>query len=411
MGFNFPNSPATGTTYSPPGGPTFTWDGVTWKGQTQGVPVTVYMSDTAPSNPAYGQLWWQATTGRMFVWYADPDSAQWVQVSGSSTAAQTAETRNRIINGAMQVSQENGNTASTAVPYYAADQFQSVNSTAGTVSTQRVQVVTPNGSKDRFRVSVTVADTAMAAAEYLQMATTALEGIRVADFLWGTASAKQVIIRFGWKSPAGVYSFRLKNAANTQTYVVNFTISAAQANTDTEQTFVIPGSTTGVWPTDNAVSMGLSWVAATGTTYQSTAGWTAGNFLGTASNSNGMATAGAVYELYDVGLYLDPLNTGVAPAWQMPDYAQELAACQRYWQTERVDFNSYGAGAIPFTSRTYFATHMRIAPAITAPSTSIGNCTLQAYDIVGVGGFRTYVAITATGSFYYAAYYYASARM
>ena len=86
MGFNFPNAPASGDIFSPPGGPTFSWDGVTWKAQTQGVPVTVYMLDTAPTNPAPGQLWWQSSTGNMFVWYADPDSAQWIQVSGSVSA-------------------------------------------------------------------------------------------------------------------------------------------------------------------------------------------------------------------------------------------------------------------------------------------------------------------------------------
>ena len=83
MGYNFPNTPSTGQTYTPSGGPTYTWDGTAWKAISQGVPVTVYVSDTAPPSPAVGQLWWNSTTGNMCVWYADPDSAQWVQVSGN----------------------------------------------------------------------------------------------------------------------------------------------------------------------------------------------------------------------------------------------------------------------------------------------------------------------------------------
>ena len=88
MGYNFPNSPAVNQTFTPSGGPTFQWNGVAWNAVTQGMPVTVYMSDTAPTSPAPGQLWWNSTTGNLSVFYADADSTQWVQVSGnlSSTA-------------------------------------------------------------------------------------------------------------------------------------------------------------------------------------------------------------------------------------------------------------------------------------------------------------------------------------
>jgi hypothetical protein len=82
LSFNFPLAPALNDTYAPVGGPVFTWDGVAWKGTSQGAPVTVYVSDTAPLTPAIGQLWWNSATGTMAIWYADSDSAQWVQVSG-----------------------------------------------------------------------------------------------------------------------------------------------------------------------------------------------------------------------------------------------------------------------------------------------------------------------------------------
>jgi hypothetical protein len=38
-------------------------------------------SDTPPANPSANQLWWESDTGSLFIWYVDPDSAQWVQVS------------------------------------------------------------------------------------------------------------------------------------------------------------------------------------------------------------------------------------------------------------------------------------------------------------------------------------------
>jgi hypothetical protein len=84
-----------------------------------------------------------------------------------------------------------------------------------------------------------------------------------------------------------------------------------------------------------------------------------------------MATAAAVFELFDAGLYLDPLATGVAPPWEMPDYAQELEACKRYWGSYGMVLGGYyGVAAGPYVSSTPFPVTMRIVPAISF--TSIG---------------------------------------
>jgi hypothetical protein len=42
------------------------------------------VSDTAPSSPSQGQLWFEATTGSLFISYNDGDSTQWVQINGTS---------------------------------------------------------------------------------------------------------------------------------------------------------------------------------------------------------------------------------------------------------------------------------------------------------------------------------------
>jgi len=308
--------------------------------KTAGVPKS---SDTPPSSPVPGQMWWDSTTGNLFIWYSDPDSSQWVQVSGSVAATPTAQSYNRMVNGAMQISQENGNTAGTVSGYFVTDQFR-INSTSssGAFTFQRVQSVTPNGSRDRIRITVNTADTSIAAGEMLGFSTY-VEGLRMADFLYGTASAKQSILRFGFKAPAGTYSVSLRNGAYNRSYLTNFTITAGQANTDTEQVIVIPGDVTGTWAVDNNLSTEILIALTAGTTYQGVAGWQAGNFLGSSLTSNGMGTAGNVFELFDVGWYLDRQNTGVAPAWQMPDYAQELRACQRYWQVFNFQLALYGA--------------------------------------------------------------------
>ena len=158
-----------------------------------------------------------------------------------------------------------------------------------------------------------------------------IEGIRIVDFQWGTAAAKQVVLRFGWNSPAGTYSVAIKNGANDRSYIAPFTVAAGQARADIEQTLVIPGDTAGTWTTDTAIGLTLGFVVAAGPSFQGVAGWQSGDLITVAGATNGMATASANYDLFDVGLYLDDQATGVPPPWVMPDEAQELAACMRYW--------------------------------------------------------------------------------
>jgi len=289
------------------------------------------------------------------------DQAQFATLSGSTVKA-TAQARNRIANPAMQISQENINTAGTVNAYHAADQwFTGFVSSAGTITSQRVQSVTPNGSKDRYRVTITVADAALAAGEYLVIQQN-IEGGRVADFRYGSASAKQAILRFGLKAPAGTYAVSLKNSGTSRSYVALVTVSAA--NTDTEYSLVIPGDTAGTWLTDSGIGISLTITLACGTTFQGAAGWQAGNVHGTSGVSNGMGTAGAVFEFYDVGLYLDPDVTGLAPKWTLPDETQELAACQRYWQW--VAFQYWGAAnsGVAYLAMGKISPSMRTTPAM-----------------------------------------------
>jgi hypothetical protein len=369
------------------------------------------ISDTPPASPVAGQLWFESDTGNTFIYYTDADSSQWVQVSAapSTPVGLTAETRSRIVNGAMQISQENGYTGTanvTALSYYAADQWPVVSNTSpGTANALRVAATTPNGSRDRVRLVVGTAKAALAAGDYL-IVQTILEGIRIADFGWGTAQARQVVFRFGFKAPAGTYSIAITNGvAVNRTYLANFTISAGQANTDTVQTFVIPGDTTGTWPNDSSTGMYLTITAASGTTFQGVAGWNAGNLMRTAANSNGMATAGNVFELFDVGLYLDPLATGTPPAWTMPDYADDLRACRRYYayyDALWIIQSGYAAAGTAINMTFPFQTSTRSTPAVTFGALGNSNTTTTTPSAASIGVDAVYAGIVAstTGAMY-----------
>jgi len=58
----------------------FVWDGSAWQSAGGGGSITV--AETAPTSPApgNGDLWFNSTDGRTFVYYEDADSNQWVEI-------------------------------------------------------------------------------------------------------------------------------------------------------------------------------------------------------------------------------------------------------------------------------------------------------------------------------------------
>lgn len=290
---------------------------------------------------------------------------------------------NYIIDGAMMVSQENGSTAGTTSGYYPVDMLQVLASNDCSFSTSQVASQTPAGSPNRLRVTVIAADASIAAGQYL-MIRTAIEGYRLADLKFGSASAKQVILPFGVKAPAGTYGVGFNNSGFTRSYVGEFTIAAGEANVDVVKSITLTGDAAGSWLTNNGGGLYLTFSLSMGSTYQTTGGsWQAGSFQATSNQFNFMGTNGNVFELFDVGLYE---GTG-APAFKVPDYQTELSVCQRYWQ-KSYDYalapasnNSNGALAnstvatalYTFVGMARFPTRMRVAPSVTLYSPVTGS--------------------------------------
>jgi hypothetical protein len=184
-----------------------------------------------------------------------------------------------------------------------------------------------------LRHTVQVADASIAAGDFYAPGAY-IEGQMIADARFGTASARQIVVRFGVRSSlAGTFGVRLTNSGGTRSYVTTITIAGGEINTDLLRTIVIPGDTSGTWLTDTGVGLTLQITLAAGTTFQTTAGsWQAGAFLTTSGQTNFMGTGSATFELFDVGLYVDALAIGVAPAWELPAWDADLRACQRYWE-------------------------------------------------------------------------------
>jgi hypothetical protein len=81
MAINFPNSPSDGDTYEF-NGTTYTYSAAktAWKPTSAGGGgASVTVSNTAPSSPSDGDLWYDSSVLKLYVYYEDGSSSQWVQ--------------------------------------------------------------------------------------------------------------------------------------------------------------------------------------------------------------------------------------------------------------------------------------------------------------------------------------------
>jgi predicted methyltransferase len=290
------------------------------------------------------------------VWqvYVLPNDAEFPRTSTAQSLNDTqkaqgranlgVEKKNYIINGAMMASQENGATAVTADATYPVDMFAIRKSTAGTAAFNAAQVasLTPGGSPNRLRVTVTAAQTSVGVSDFIHLQHR-MEGCRIADLKFGNAAAKSVILQFGVKAPAGTYCAVLINSAGNRSYVAEYTIAAGEANTDVVKSITLSGDAIGTWSTDNTLGIDIRFGLMAGSSVQQTAGsWGTGNVRGSSNQFNLFGTNANVFELFDVGLY----EGNAAPAFIVPDFQKELAECQRYWE------KSYDYGTAPGTATT-----------------------------------------------------------
>ena len=362
-----------------------------------------------PSSPTVGQKHPATPIAGIpqYIW----DGEKWTDTGAVLPASLV--TRNRLVNGAMQHSQQWDRTLLQVTGNYVADQWCMIVLTTGLVQTQWVQAVTPNGSLNRIRTTVATADATLTAAENYNI-WQAVEGFCVDDIGWGTAAAKQLVLRFGFKAPAGTYSVQVNNNNNDRCYIANFTIQPGQANTDTEQVIIIPGDTIGTWLTNGNVGLLLRFCYGAGPTYTGVAGWQGGALkFATPANTNGLANITNVFELFDVGLYVDATKSGVPPKWEPPDYATELERCMRYWgRFENNQCYGYGLAAGGYVNNYNLPVLMRASPTLTFYYEAYhANCS----GLTGYGAqphnFSTVISTTALGTFHATFSVVASARL
>ena len=235
--------------------------------------------------------------------------------------------KNRIINGAMMVSQRNG-TSTVATPtdgQYVLDRFATFTNGGGVYSVGQSSTA-PAGFTNSMLCTVTTIDSSIAATDYYLL-TQSIEGYNVADLGFGTANAQTVTISFWVRSSVtGTFGFGLRQGSGTRSYVATYTINSA--NTWEQKSITIAGDTSGTWATDNTAGMIATWDLGSGSNRNGTANtWNAGNYWRTSSCVNWIANSGATF--YITGVQLEKGST--ATSFDYRPYGTELQLCQRYY--------------------------------------------------------------------------------
>lgn len=288
----------------------------------------------------------------------------------AAVASAAAAMRNKIINGDMAIDQRNNGSAVTAAfnsfGTFPVDRFSLNNGrTNGTTLVGVRDTSSPTGHLYNLKVTNTTGGVS-AASDNVSIQH-AIEGLNLADLLYGTANAKTVTVQFWVKaSIAGAYAVAFRNGVPNRSYVTTVTVNSA--NTWEFKTIVVPGDTSGTWALSSAAGLYLTFDLGVGSTYNTSTlnAWQTGSFMGYASGVKLSATTGATFQVgglqYELG--------STATPFEYRNYGLELALCQRYFQMLTGE-----TGMAVSTSAAKIGgvlpVQMRAAPSVGTPATAV----------------------------------------
>ena len=247
-----------------------------------------------------------------------------------SSTAQYTGFKNRIINGAMGISQRFGTTSNTpANGDYVLDRFIQIQTVASKYSVQQnagsVSVLGATGFTN-YLGCTSLSAYSIAAGDIFTVSQR-IEGYNIADLAYGTASAKTVTISaWVYSSLTGTFGGSLLSFAGGRSYP--FTYSISSANTWTQISVTIPGdTTTALNSTSNGIGLQLNFGLGVGSTYSGTAGaWNSSGTYSATGATSVVGTSGATF--YVTGVQLEKGST--ATSFDYRPIGTELQLCQRY---------------------------------------------------------------------------------
>lgn len=306
--------------------------------------------------------------------------------------------RNLIINGAMQVAQRGSSavTIGTSGDTFRADRFR-IEQGGVTANNGTIEVVADAPTGFKYSTKLTGGSSVTQNSAGFAAMNTRIEGSDLDHVGHGSSAAKNATLSFWVKSSVtGTYSLNMTKYDGTQErwQVKTYTISTA--NTWEYKTLTFSGDTSNT----AAEWLRLYWqVGGDSGAYTNTTPdvWIngAGTKRGTSSQPNLLGTSGATFNLTGVQLEVG----SVATDFEHRSFAEELAACQRYfykWTNTGLSdqFNFYSpyspaqiTAGLPNSSAISpitFPTTMRVAPTVTGTvaSGSLNRATSNTFGVV-----------------------------
>jgi hypothetical protein len=261
--------------------------------------------------------------------------------TSQNTAASGFGFKNRIINGDMRIDQRNFGASVTSG--YAVDRWQTILtaiSSLNVTSQQVTDVPSGQGFTNSYKVTVTSAATSYGSGGRFGILQR-IEGNNFADFMFGSASAKQLVLSFWVKaSITGTYSVGLLNNDSSRAYPVTYTINAA--NTWEYKTLIVNGDTLGTWLTNSGRGLQVEFCLGADSSRLGTANtWNSAFVVGASSTTQLSNTNGATF--YLTGVQIE--KGSIATNFDYRPYGYEFDLCRRY--CEVYSGGTYEEGSIP----------------------------------------------------------------
>ena len=318
----------------------------------------------------------------------DASGGSTTSINGFTPSVSNMAGRNRIINGDMRIDQRNAG-ASVTIPAttvtYTTDRFAAYGSQASKFSVQQNagSITPPAGFANYLGVTSLSAYTVGSGDVF--WIRQPIEGYNIADFSWGTANAKTVTLSFWVRSSlTGTFGGSVLDNFTPYSYPFSYTISSA--NTWEQKTITIVGPTSGTFPTGNTAGLYLIFSLGVGSTWSGAAG----SYVGVTGATSVVGTSGATF--YITGVQLE--EGSVATPFEHRQYGQELALCQRYYETgdtmRSSVLNSTSSGC---ALSQMFQVKKRAAPTVTVTGT---NALITASGVAILGN-----NFDSTASFYH----------
>ena len=303
--------------------------------------------------------------------------------------------RNMVVNGDMKISQRGTSVSSvTGSAYHCCDRFYTVANALGTWTVSQASDG-PSGFSNSLKYECTTADASPAAADYFVLQTR-MEGQNLQQIAKGTSDAKPIALSFWVKSNVtGTYALYLRDIDNNRGVGANYTVSSS--GTWEYKTVIIPADTTGTLDNDNDLSFSLEWWLGSGTDYSSGTMPTTWGTENTVDRNAGSTvnvgdTIGNTWQITGVQLEIGDSST----PFEHRSYADQLQACQRYYQR----WSSDGAQPYFSTGRNHsgtvsiftvnYRTEMRGRPSLSISAAA----DIKVYD----GYDRTCTGVTLNGN-------------